>query len=73
MSLTHQSLKEVSLDQQTLLKHMRDDHAHTTLLGVGALKTLHAPSVTISYFNDVYSGLREYELNLKKLKYEMSA
>jgi hypothetical protein len=51
-----------------LLKTMRDDHAHTTLMGNGSTKTLHAPSVVIPRLEEVYVGLREYEKKLKLLK-----
>jgi hypothetical protein len=51
------------------LKSMRDDHAHTTLIGIGSTRTLYTPSVIIPHLNDIYYGLREYEKRLKSLKY----
>lgn len=45
------------------LKRMRDNHAHNYLSGV--THRLHAPSFTISFFNGVYEGLREYESKIK--------
>ena len=49
-----------------LLKPMRDNHAHTTLQGKGPTPTIWAPTYTLSIFNKVYVGLREYEIKLNE-------
>lgn len=46
------------------LKLARNAEAHTHLKGV--TKVLNAPSVTMSQFNDVYNGLRAYDVALRK-------
>jgi len=47
------------------LKKIRDDHAHTYVYGTTA--KFWAPSYTVSFFNKVYDGLREFEKQLTKI------
>ena len=47
------------------LKKSRDSEAHTHLKGV--TKTLNAPSLTLSHFEDVYKGLRAYDVALRRV------
>ena len=44
----------------------RNPHAHTHLRGVTV--AINAPTVTISHFNSVYEGLKEFERVLKLQK-----
>lgn len=48
------------------LKPMRDDHAHTFLKG--CTRRIHSPStIIISYFDDIYNGLVEFQKRIKGL------
>lgn len=49
------------------LKAIRDAEAHTFVKG--ATRTIDAPSRTIIRFSDVYSGLKEFEFAIKKLRF----
>lgn len=47
------------------LATVRNSEAHTHLKGM--TRVVNAPSVTISHFNDVYIGLREYDHVLRRV------
>jgi hypothetical protein len=47
----------------TLVK-IRNSHAHTFIHGATA--SFHAPSITMNHFVNVFDGLKEFELQIKK-------
>jgi hypothetical protein len=57
---------DILLSALVTLKKMRDQHAHTYIHG--CMTTIQAPSVTKNYFLSVLDGLREFEMQIKKIK-----
>ena len=49
----------------TILKKARNTQAHTHLKGV--THSINAPSITISHFETVYDGLRDFDTVLRKV------
>lgn len=65
LDIAKQTKMKAALD---LLKKSRNTVAHTYVKKpVGGI-TITAPSVAMSYFNDIYSGLKDIETHMKKLK-----
>ena len=51
-----------------LLKTARDSHAHTYVKTVGATSGIVAPSVALSYFQDIYTGLKDVHQVMRSMK-----
>lgn len=51
-----------------LLKGSRNAVAHTYVKNPAAGTPIAAPSVSISYFNDIYDGLKDIETKMKRMK-----
>jgi hypothetical protein len=51
----------------TALKQARDSEAHTHIKGV--TRVIMSPSVTLTYFNPLYEGLKDLESKLKSLTF----
>lgn len=52
----------------TLLKQARNTVAHTYVKNPAGGAIIAGPSVAMSYFRDIYDGLKNIEANMKKLK-----
>ena len=50
-----------------LLKKARNSVAHTYVKNPSGGATIAAPTVSISYFHDIYDGLKDIEANMKRL------
>lgn len=51
-----------------MLKASRNSAAHTYVKSLAGGATIDAPSVSMSYFQDIYDGLKDIESNMKSLK-----
>lgn len=50
------------------LKTARDGMAHTYVKDTGTTTSISAPSVTITYFHNIYAGLKEIELVMRNMR-----
>ena len=51
-----------------MLKAARNSVAHTYVKNPSGGAVIAAPSVSMTYFNDIYAGLMNIEMEMKKLK-----